>query len=357
MYKLKIIFTTLLFTLLIVPNLARAQDFYHQAKILRTVESELIKIDNEDSYYQKLEIELDNGQREIIEHGKENLVQEKNKFNDGDKIIVYNNGNNIYQVVDRWRLDGYWYILLFFLLIVLYFVGVRGVAAVFGLFYSLLIIFLVMVPMLLHGFNPILATIISGLVIVIPTTFITHGFKKQSFLISASIVGGLLVALILNIIFTYLTRLTGAGSEETYYLQIAGFGNVDFKALFMGGVIVGVLGVLDDVAVGQISVVNEIREVDSKISNVELTMRSLRVGKAHVLSLVNTLALAYIGAALPLFMLFVGDKSMPWWVLLNSEGIGEEIIRTLVGSSALILTVPIATLLAVWFKDKKSSYR
>lgn len=357
MNKIKTIFIAMVLFFLALPILGRAEEFYYQAKILRTLESELIKIDNEDSYYQKIEIELDNGQREIIEHGKENIVQEKNKFNDGDKIIVYNNGNNVYQVVDRWRIDGYWYILFFFLLIVIYFVGLRGLAAVFGLFYSLLVIFLIMVPMLLHGFNPILTTVISGLAIVIPTTFITHGFRRQSVLISASIIGGLLSALVLNLIFTYLTRLTGAGSEETYYLQIAGFGNVDFKALFMGGVIVGVLGVLDDVAVGQISVVNEIREVDAKISNVELTMRSLRVGKAHVLSLVNTLALAYIGAALPLFMLFVGDKSMPWWVLLNSEGIGEEIIRTLVGSSALILTVPIATLLAVWFRDKKSSHR
>lgn len=340
------------------PSTGAAADSFERAKVLRVIEEAVVKVDNDDSYFQKLEIETNDGLKHIIEQGKNSVLTKINQLQTGDQIIVYQGTeeNSGYQVADRWRLNSFLFIFIFFLIIVLLVVGYRGLLAVVGLLYSLLIIFVVMVPMLLAGYSPVLTTLMSGLIIVVPTMFFTHGFNRRSVLISASIIGGLTAALILNIVFTAWANLSGGGSEEVYYLQIAGFTNVDFKALFMGGVIIGVLGVLDDVTVGQIGVVDELREVNQKISNSELILRALRIGKSHVLSLVNTLALAYIGAGLPLFMLFVGDKTMPWWVLLNSEGVGEEIIRTLVGSSALVLTVPIATFLAVWFKEKNNPH-
>ncbi len=338
-------------------NSALAEQIYQQAKVLRVLDSAIIKNDNnEESYYQQLEVETKEGKRYIINQGKDSVANKNSTLKTNDKIIIYIAGSDNVQIVERLRLPSYLYIFAIFLVIIFLIVGYKGIAALFGLAYSLVILFVVMIPLLLNGYNPILTTLFSGILIVIPSTVITHGFNRRSVLVSASILGGLTIALILNLAFTFWTHLTGGGSEEIYYLQIAGFANVDFKALFMGGVIVGVLGVLDDVAVGQIGVVEELRGVNEKVSNSELILRSLRVGKSHVLSLVNTLALAYIGASLPLFMLFIGDSTMPWWVLLNSEGVGEEIIRTLVGSSALVLTVPIATLLAVWVKEKKNPH-
>lgn len=340
-------------------NLVVAEQIYQQAKVLRVLDSAIIKNDNnEESYYQQLEVETKEGKYYIINQGKDSVVNKNAVLDQGDKIIIYSADNEkTFQIVDRLRLPNYLIVFVVFLVAVFLIVGYKGMAAIASLTYSLFILFAVMIPLLLHGFNPVLTTLLSGVLIVLPSTFITHGLNRRSALVSVSILGGLVIALIINLIFTSMAHLTGGGSEEIYYLQIAGFANVDFKALFMGGVIVGVLGVLDDVAVGQIGVVEEIRGVNEKISNGELILRSLRVGKSHVLSLVNTLALAYVGASLPLFMLFVGDKVMPWWVLLNSEGVGEEIIRTLVGSSALVLTVPIATLLAVWFKEKNNPHR
>lgn len=352
--SMKKYFLVTMLVLLTVPMLALAAEKFERAKVLRILETENIVIGNEASFYQKAEIELSNGNKEILSQGKDSVVTEVNKLQSGDEIVVYKSdqAGAVYEVSDRWRLGSLAYIFVIFILLVLLIVGGRGLLALLGLIYSLAMVVLVMVPMLIHGYNPVFTSLLTGLLIVVPSMFLTHGIKRQSVIASASIIGGLLVALVINILWTKWAQLNGGGSEEVYFLQVAGLGSLDFRALFMGGVIVGVLGVLDDVAIGQISVVNELRRANDSMTKAELMLRSLRVGKAHVLSLVNTLALAYVGASLPLFLLFAGDNGLPWWVMLNSEGVGEEIIRTLVGSAALVLTVPIATLLAVWFGKK-----
>ena len=116
----------------------------------------------------------------------------------------------------------------------------------------------------------------------------------------------------------------------------------------MGGIILGALGVLDDITVSQVAVVFQLRAAKKDITFQELYKRGLTVGKDHVASLVNTLVLAYAGANLPLFLLFTLNQQTPDWVTLNSEVIVEEIIRTLTGSIGLVLAVPLATFLAAF---------
>jgi uncharacterized membrane protein len=139
-------------------------------------------------------------------------------------------------------------------------------------------------------------------------------------------------------------RLSGQGDDAALYLNVAGH-NLDFVGLFLGATIVGVVGILDDVAVTQVAVVSDL--LASGASRRESFRRALSVGREHAASLVNTLVLAYAGSALPLFLLAYADPS-PWGALLSREVFAAEIVRSAAGTAGLALCVPVATALAVW---------
>ncbi|HYC80108.1 MAG TPA: YibE/F family protein, partial [Candidatus Binatia bacterium] len=129
---------------------------------------------------------------------------------------------------------------------------------------------------------------------------------------------------------------------------------LNLRGLLLGGIILGVLGVLDDITTAQSAAVYEIRRANPALPFKELYSRGLSIGREHISSLVNTLFLAYAGASLPLFLFFTaGDHPQPFWVTLNSEFIAEELIRTLVGSVALMLAVPITTFLAAYYFSRR----
>jgi uncharacterized membrane protein len=123
---------------------------------------------------------------------------------------------------------------------------------------------------------------------------------------------------------------------------------VNLRGLLLGGIVIGALGVLDDITTTQTAAINEIKRANPRMTRAQLYRSGLSIGREHIASLVNTLALAYAGASLPLLLLFWSDANAPWWVILNSESLVEEIVRTLVGSMTLTLAVPIST----WFACK-----
>jgi uncharacterized membrane protein len=184
-------------------------------------------------------------------------------------------------------------------------------------------------------------------VILFLAIYLTHGFNKES---SVAFMGTVL-AVILTGILAYvgvsLARLSGFASDEAVYLNFNTRGMLDFAGLLLGGMMIGVLGVLDDIAITQAAVVSEIYNSAPHLSRKDVYKKALRVGKEHVGALVNTLALAYTGASLPLLLLFSTSDSSTTSII-NQEIFATEIIRTVVGSIGLILTVPITTLLAVY---------
>jgi len=146
-----------------------------------------------------------------------------------------------------------------------------------------------------------------------------------------------------------MTRLFGLGSEESLDLQYGALKNINLQGLLLAGIIIGALGVLDDITTAQTAAVAELKLANAKLSFDELYRRGMAVGKEHITSLVNTLALAYAGASLPMLLLFTVYQQ-PLWVTLNSEFVVEEVVRTVVGSLALTVAVPITTFLAAyWF--------
>lgn len=268
----------------------------------------------------------------------------------GDKFylnyLVTINGDEIYSVREVDRRTAMVTLFLVFVGIILAFGGWQGLRSLLSLFGSLLVIVYILVPQLVAGIAPVpLSILVAGLILFF-AIFFTHGFNIRS----AIAYGGTMIAVFLTGLFAYFsittTGLTGFSNDESVYLNLSTGGELDFVGLLLAAIIIGALGVLDDIAVTQVAVVRELFE-SGMTSTKEIYNRAMRVGREHVGALVNTLVLAYTGAALPLLLLFSLSENGVLSIL-NREIFATEIVRSLVGSIGLILAVPITTLLAVY---------
>ena len=217
-----------------------------------------------------------------------------------------------------------------------------------SLFGTFLVIIYFLLPLLLKGYPPVLTSSLIAAAILFLAIFLTHGFNRESGVAFSGTVIAVILTGILASVAVRMTRLTGFGNEEAVYLNFATLGNLNFSGLLLGGIIVGVLGVLDDIAITQVAVVRELKESVHNLSKKEIYHKAMRVGREHAGALVNTLALAYAGATLPLLLLF-SVSQIEFGMILNQEAVATEIIRTIIGSIGLILTIPITTTLAVYF--------
>ena len=270
----------------------------------------------------------------------------------GDRFFMYHSisgldGRETYSVRDIDRRGVILFFIVLFIAVVLLFSGKQGIRSLIGLAGSFFVILYVLIPSLLKGYPPVLTSVAIATIILFLAIYLTHGFNR----VSTVAFSGTVLAVILTGILAYLgvtlARLSGFATEEAVYLNFSTNGTLDFAGLLLGGIIIGVLGVLDDIAVTQAAVVSELYNSASHLSPKEVYKKALRVGKEHVGALVNTLALAYTGASLPLLLLFSTSDSSGSSII-NQEIFATEIIRTIVGSIGLILTVPITTLLAVY---------
>lgn len=280
---------------------------------------------------------------------------EKHKV--GEKIVVVKtysiDGTTIYDYADNYRLPALFLILGIFIFFVLLLGRLKGFGSLLGLMFSILVLGFFIVPQIAHGKSPLTVTIIGSLFIVCVSLYLAHGFNKRTNLSLLSTIITLVIAIIIAQIFVHMASLFGMGSEEAFFLQTTQFGDINLQGLLLAGIIIGTLGVLDDITTAQTAVVGELRFANPNLNKHELHKRALVVGKEHISSLVNTLVLAYAGASLPLFLLFSASQNTPIWFTINSQFISEELVRTLVGSLALILAVPISTYIAAHFLSKQ----
>ena len=327
-------------------------------EVLEDSETELS--DGEIQIYQQLELVVDKGSLEgetiFVESGNYALVGNQ-RYKKGDKLIIMHNkdfeGNDLFFVSDYVRRDALLILFIIFVVVALAVGKIWGITSLVGMGFSFLVIFKFILPQIINGANPILIAILGSLFIIPVTFYLSHGLNKKTTIAIAATVIALIITGILASVFVDMARLTGFASEEAAFLQVASQGAVNIKGLLLAGIIIGALGVLDDVTVSQASIVNQLKQADNKMSFRELYRRAMKVGQDHTSSMVNTLVLVYTGAALPLLLLFV-DRPHPFLEVINYEIIADEIVRTLVGSIGLILAVPITTIMACFFFDKKS---
>lgn len=276
----------------------------------------------------------------------------------GDRFFLNktesDDGAVLYSVKDVERRPAIIGFIILFTVVIIAFGGFQGVRSLFSLVASFFVIAKILLPGLLAGYPPVLLSTIVAMFVLCFAIYITHGFNKES---TAAFLGTVAAVVFTGILATFAIstlHLSGFESEESVYLNLSTNGALNISGLLLGSIIIGVLGVLDDVAITQVSVVRELYHLDPTLSKSSVYAKALRVGKEHVGALVNTLALAYTGASLPLLLLFsTGNTSVS--LALNYEVFATEIVRTIVGSIGLIMTVPIVTALAVYMLAPKSA--
>ena len=293
---------------------------------------------------------------EGVQQGKEVIIENDYLNLEVDEIFFVTHtqttdGKEFYAVKDPYRLSALWFFVGLFIVVVIAFGGIQGVRGLISLFGSFALIVYVLLPGILYGYSPVLLSILVSSLIVVLGSYITHGFNKTT---SAAVVG-MLVTILMTGALAYFavdaTRLTGYESDEATYLNFSTRGAIDFVGLLLGGILIGLLGVLYDAAIGQALIVEELHKIAPHVSRWVVFKRALRVGREHIGALVNTLAIAYVGTSLPLLLLFYTANS-PLGLTANQEVFATEVIRAMIGSIGLVLAVPITTLIAIFMLMK-----
>lgn len=268
----------------------------------------------------------------------------------GERVVLEKPPEDIpgvpYAFYDRIRDPQLFWLAAVFAVLVVAIGRSRGVAALVGLAVSIAVLFTFVLPAILEGTSPVLVAAVGGGAIAFVVIYLAHGFTTRTTVAFLGTMLGVCVTLVLTIVWRPLAHLVGLGSEGAYVITALGV-EVDLAGLLTAGIVIGALGAIDDVAVTQASAVWELREAQAdRGSGVRGLFRAgMRVGRDHVGSIVNTLALAYAGAALPLLILFqLSELSVGR--LVSSEVVATEVVRTLVGSIGLVTAMPATTWLA-----------
>jgi uncharacterized membrane protein len=310
--------------------------------------------------YQRLRLRLSGGtvagQEIEVEHGLLGFANQSRMFREGDRVLVEHTvsleGEDVYLVTDYVRTGPLLWLTLLFGVATVLLSGWQGMRSLLGMAFSLLVIIGFIVPQILAGWNPVLVAITGSVVMMGVSLYLVYGWVRKTHVA----VAGLFFTLILTGLLAFWsvgwTRLSGFGAEEASFLHAVGY-QIDTQGLLLAGIIIGTLGALDDIAVGQSSTIFELHRANPALGWRSLFAHGMTVGRDHIAAMVNTLFLAYVGAALPLLLLFfVFADSLG--ITLNREIIAEEIVRTLVGSLGLLAGVPLTTALATLVARRQS---
>jgi uncharacterized membrane protein len=306
-------------------------------------------------YVQEVEVEIVSGsmqgQRIITEHGGTIVATESSRVKPGMRVIVEHTAGgpvgDRYYISDFIRRPAIFWLTLVFGASAAIIGRWTGVRALIGTAFSVLVIARFVLPRILAGQDPVTVCIVGAIVLMAPTLYLVYGWKLKTHAAALGLSICLVITWILAAIFVSWAYVTGFGKEESAFLVVALQTEIDLQGLVLGGIILGTLGVLDDVAIGQSSAILELHTANPSLSWMDLFRHGMVIGRDHIASMVNTLMMAYIGASLPLFLL-ISLYQEPLGFLLNRELLVEEIIRTLVGSLGLMMAVPVTSLIASW---------
>jgi uncharacterized membrane protein len=268
----------------------------------------------------------------------------------GDEIILVeltdpaDPSASAYNIAEHQRGEPLLWLVVLFAAAIVAFGRWRGLAALAGLAASFAILLTFVLPGVSAGRSPLLVAVVGAALIMFVVLYLTHGVTAQTSVAVLGTLGSLVLTGILGTIATAATHLTGFGTEDATTLSMLQ-ADVDLHGLLLAGIIIGSLGVLDDVTVTQAATVTELAHANPGLSRMHLYRAATRVGRAHIASTVNTIVLAYAGASLPVLLLLTAD-SRAVTQILTSEFLAQEIVRSAVATLGLIAAVPLTTGLA-----------
>lgn len=350
----------LVLVLLLSPFLALAQEEEPQAlvpdtqtvakaRVLEVVEASVTTLPgvNVEEQTQTIRIQVLDGPEQGVEA---TFVNDYIQLEAGDVFYVQHvvhgaDGSESWTVVDPNRIPVLLILLGVFLVLLLIFGGIQGIRGLASLIGSLFLIFYLLLPSIYAGYSPILVSVGIASLIIVVGSYITHGFNRAT----TSAVLGMIATVVVTGAAAYwaidAATMSGFTTETNVYLNSNAEGRISMIGLLFGGIMIGLLGVLYDIAIGQAVAVDELYRAAPTLSRKEAYRRGLRIGREHIGALVNTLAIAYVGASLPLLLLLQQTTADPIYIL-NGELLATEIVRILIGSIGLILAVPLTTFIA-----------
>jgi len=323
------------------------------AHVVRVIETG----DHEGAKFQRLAVQLDGslyrGEVVELEWDGRRALNENGFLAPGDRVLLTlsRTGNTrTYTISEIVRLPSLWPFVVI-LAVALVVVGRwKGLASLAGLGASIAVFLLAVLPAVRNGDDPLLATLIGSIGVLVVAVFVVHGFNRKSIAALVGTLGTLVLVVALAAAAIGIARITGLGTEDAIFVFVGTAGKVDMPRLVLAGVVVASLGALVDMAVGQASTAFELSAA-GELRGRRLYVSALNVGRDHIGSLVNTLALAYFGGALPLIVL-VSLGFQPLSVSINSEEITQSILAVLIASIGLVLCVPLTTAVATYLADR-----
>lgn len=330
-----------------------------QAQVTQIIEEGQVEFGESTQTYQIARVNILEGEYAgivmEIDYGRRQVRSDEYLLNPGDKIIVTisktpDNVINAY-FVDYVRTTPILWLTLFFAVAIVLISQWKGIRSLLSMAFSLYIIIGYIIPHILAGEDPLTISIIGSIILLSVTLYLTYGWtlKTHAAVISMAIV--LVITGALAGLFVVFAKLNGSGDENVMFLMQISETPISLRGLFLGGLIIGALGVLDDLVTTQASAVFELQHANPSLGFGGLYGAAMRIGQDHVAATVNTLVLAYAGASLPMMLMFSLGQG-DYGYIVNFSFIAEEIVRTLVGSLGLIAAVPITTAIAIFFAQR-----
>jgi len=276
-------------------------------------------------------------------------------FKVGDAIYLTGmqdlDGNDTWSITSYARNGSILFWLGIFIILVFLIGGKKSLGSILSLFLSFLVLYIFIIPQIINSGNVIWVGYIGVFIILTLGMYLAHGFKKQTTIALVSTYIGVGIVSVLVLVLMESLHINGMGEETAFLLSSQIGESLDIQKLFFISIIISAIGVLDDVAIGQVSAMYEIYTVDTSIGGKELYRKTMNVGKEHVASMINTLFIVYAGSSLSLVMLmYLSNRDIG--TLVSIDMISEEIVRTLAISIALLLVVPISTYISAGFLCK-----
>ena len=300
--------------------------------------------------YQGIVMEMDYGKRQVLSSAV--------YLKPGDTVLVTvgsrPDGVLTVYFVDFVRANSLLWLTGIFVATILVISRWKGLRSLLSLAFSLMVIIGYIIPHILAGEDPLRVSIAGSIILLGVTLYLTYGWNLKTHAAVVSMIFVLLITGTLAGLFVIVTRLTGSGDENALFLLQMLNTKINLRGLLLGGMIIGALGVLDDLVTTQASAVFELHHANDSLGFPALFRSAMRIGQDHVAATVNTLVLAYAGASLPMLLMFSLGRG-DYGYLVNFEFVAEEIVRTLVGSLGLITAVPLTTAIAILFALRAES--
>ena len=332
------------------------------ARVVAIVEEGDIDMGGVIQRYQIASVELLEGEYKglivDIDYGKRQILSNAVYLRNGDEIFVTTgirpDGILAVYFADFVRSSPLLWLVITFAALILLTSRWKGFRSLLSMAFSLMVIVGYIIPKILTGGDPLQVSVAGSIILLGVTLYLTYGWNLKTHAAVLSMIFVLLITGTLAGMFVRFTRLSGAGDENALFLIQMLNAQINLRGLLLGGMIIGALGVLDDLVTTQASAVFELHHANKSLGFRDLFRAAMRIGQDHVAATVNTLVLAYAGASLPMLLMFSLGRG-DYGTLVNFEFVAEEIVRTLVGSIGLVLAVPLTTAIAILFALRADS--